>query len=255
MRNSKKIIVLAMLVIATSFAAGLSMQEASDADLTFSDVSQGKITPDGGNIYVMLENQDNSEKNLTLTVTYVKDGTEITAGSKNITVPSKAMNYKATVYVNLGGVGEYNIKITATDIYFHDGANTTTFTATVTESIWSGWTPYAALGIVALLVVIAAFIHIRSKPRIKPDQSFTQIEQERRSGKSAGTPGTSAERRRYSADKTGQPKAVVKEPEPKAASFTELEKEKAVAKKEAGKSEKKPGKEPGELKYVSSRRK
>ncbi len=269
MKSSNKIILLAVLITASLFVTGLAVQEEADAELYFSGAGQGSITPDGGTVYAILVNQDGSDKTVTLSVTYNRGGATHEVGSGTFIVPGGETGFKASIPVELGGVGEYNLTITATpDYFFRDGANSTSLVVTVAESIWSGWTPYIALIAVALLAVIAVFIHMRSKPRVQPDRTFTEIEQDRRSGRSGEAPETAAARRRYSSAASGKPAEATKpgavgpEPaEPKAANFTELAREKqgrrADAAKPAEKDKKKDagGKPAEKLKYVSSRRK
>lgn len=114
----------------------------------------------------------------------------------------------------------------------------------VEKSIWSGYTPYAVIVIVIIIIAIAALYYIRSKPKVTPDTTFTELEEQKKS-RSAGKEekaGPSTERRRYGGSKDGTAPAK----EEKAASFTELSEKK---------SQKKKDKKPEKLKYVSSRRK
>ncbi len=283
MKTRNTIIILAAIMLTLVPALSLIDEDNSDATVSFINVTQGKITSDGGDLYVEFMNDEAAERTVTITVT--NSNTDAVVGTATVTIPADVANYKATVHVNFGGTGEYNAKITCTpSSYFDPGINYTTTIVTVTDSVWSSWTAYAAIAIVVILVVIAVFFHMRNAPKIKPDTTFTELETEKNEGKPAKTEErvSATERKRYKTNslekeqvakkaepakeesrskKKEEPKKVEpakEEPkpkrkeEPKAQSFTEIEEKKKTSTKEKKDSDSEDSKK---LKYVSSRRK
>lgn len=281
MKTRNTIIILAALMLTLVPALSLIDEDNSDATVSFVNVTQGKITSDGGDLYVEFMNDESAERIVTITVTNSNTGAVV--GTTTVTIPADVANYKATVHVNFGGTGEYNAKIACTpSSYFDPGINYTTTTVTVTDSIWSSWTAYAAIAIVVILVVIAVFLHMRNAPKIKPDKTFTELETEKNEGKPVKTEEriSSTERKRYKTNslekeqtakkvepvkEESKPKKKVepvkeepkpkKKEEPKAQSFTDIEEKKKTSTKEKKDSAPSDSEEPKKLKYVSSRRK
>lgn len=286
MKTKNTIIILAAIMLTLVPALSLVDEDDSDATVSFINVTQGKITSDGGDLYVEFKNDESAERTVTITVTNSNTGAVV--GTATVTIPASTENYKATVHVNFGGTGEYNAKITCTpSSYFDPGINYTTEIVTVTDSIWSSWTAYAAIAIVVILVVIAVFLHMRNAPKIKPDTTFTELESEKNEGKPAKTEERvpSTERKRYKTNslekektakksepvkeesrskKKEEPKKVEpvkeeskpkKKEEPKAQSFTEIEEKKKTSTKEKKDPASSDPEESKKLKYVSSRRK
>ncbi|UAL07508.1 MAG: DUF3244 domain-containing protein [Candidatus Methanogranum gryphiswaldense] len=262
--KTKKILVITAAMMLT-LVLGLSMvdQEESDATVSIIEAYQDTITPDGGTIYVQFNSTEGVDREITITITNSNTGS--TVGTATITIPADTENYKASVHVNLGGTGEYNIKITCAPTSYFDNKEayyTTTITVNVTESIWSSWTAYAAIIIVVIIIVIAIFLHMRNAPKIKPDKTFTELESERNDGKPSRSTeriASSTERKKYKSTKsetTQEPPVKktepVKEEPKKAQSFTEMEEKKKVAKEKKDSSDDTESKKP---KYVSSRRK
>jgi hypothetical protein len=265
----------------------LSILDQNESDATIfinGEPQQGKITSDGGEIYVYLDNTEDTSISVKIVIT--NNNTKNEVGNTIQDIPAKSEHYKVTVNVNFGGTGEYNAKITCTDTTTGE-ITYTTMTVTVTDTVWSSWTAYAAIAIVVILIVIAVFVHMRNAPKIKPDTTFTELEAEKNEGKPVKTEErvSSTEKKRYKTNslekeqtakktepakeesrpkKKEEPKKVEpvkeepkpkKKEEPKAQSFTEIEEKKKTSTKEKKDSAPSDSEEPKKLKYVSSRRK
>jgi hypothetical protein len=260
MKTKKILVVTAALMLTLMLGLSVVDQDESDATVSFVNVYQDTITPDGGDLYVEFKNSESVERTIEIEVTNSDTGKVV--GTTTVTIPADTTNYKATVHVNFGGVGEYNAKVTCTPADYFGSINYTTTTVNVTKSIWSSWTAYAAIIIVVILVVIAVFLHMRNAPKIKPDKTFTEIESEKSDDKSSRSTeriASSTERKKYKSMKseTEQEKTVkkaepAKEEPKKAQSFTEIEEKKKVTKDKKTSSDDTESKK---SKYVSSRRK
>ncbi len=249
--NAKKTLIIAVIMmLAVLPAIGLIDDSGSDATISIDgNVTQGTITSDsGGDIYIKLESTEDEDVDITITVTNSNTGD--TVGETTVTIPANE-DITASVHVNFGSAGTYNAKITCTPSTYFENVNYTTATITVTDSIWSNWTSYAAIIVVVLLVVIALVLHMRSAPKIKPDTTFTQLEEQQKepASKSGESAQHSTTRKKYKSSEASKPseEAPVKSEPKKAQNFTELEKQK--------KSSESDESEPKKLKYVSSRRK
>lgn len=251
-----------VLPFALSFASG-----ASDAGVSIEgDVSQDTITPDGGNIRVVLKSTESSPVEITVEVVKTENGESV--GLAKCTVPANG-TATATVFVKVGGVGEHNVTVKCTPAgYFV--MNETSLLVHVTQSVWSNWTTYATIIIVAILIIAAAAYKMHSAPKIKADVTFTELEKQRKDAKGSSEPTITTEKRKYGSHRSESKEAPKKEAPKKAAAkeepvneapkkeekkvFTEMEEQRKAAapKKEAPKEE---SGEPKKLKYVSSRRK
>jgi hypothetical protein len=234
--------------------------DSEDSEATsLGAVTQGKITNNGGG-YLYIEFTNNEvERDVTITVVNLGNGE--TVGNGTITIPASESAYTGKIHVNLGGTGDYNVKVTCTPESVFDGSNYTTLSVSVVQDVWSDWVTYGALIVIALLVVVGAIVYSRSKPKIKADTTFTKLEAERAASGKVVAEEPTVERKRYNAEKPAAPstskkiveKTVEKPVEKpvevptKKPSFTDLENEKASKKDENA--------EPKKAKYVSSRRK
>lgn len=259
MMSGKKGIVFLLAALMALVTASAVVSDGSDASPGMATGSAGEFK-DGkdGTITFLVNNDTGGEIEATFKV-YVDiaygDITESTAA--NVTMTQTLADGQNTVKISFSmGDGDHTVTVTASsdDATFDAGANHFTLNISVAKSIWSNVTTYLALIAIVLIVVIAAFYYIRTKPKAAPSTTFTELEEkktekpEEPARKSVGT-----ERRRYnskandSAAKTEESKpAPVQVEEKKAASFTELEEEKKTSK---------PSDSSKKIKYVSSRRK
>lgn len=217
---------VAMLALSMPFAIS-AVSGSSDALISIDgDVKQGTITPDGGNIHVVLRSTESNA--VSITVTVYKDGVQI--GETVCMVPANG-TATADVYIKAGGLGEHNITIKCTPATYFGSINETTAVVIVTQSVWSNWTTYIAIIVVAILIVAAAALHMRSVPKVKADTTFTELEQKKapRSGETRTT-----ERRKYSDSKDAAPVKESKK-EAKKETFTEMAEKKESEKKETKK--------------------
>jgi len=223
---------------------------------------EGFTNTNDGTLFVTLKNTEFSDQDITIVVTS-DSGKELARAT--VTVPASS-TYTAELRFRLG-LGNHELTVTCTPatLFLPPGSpiNYDTVTVSVDESLWSKPTTYAAIVVVALLIVIAFYLRMRSAPATKPDTTFTELERQKGAkAEAAETPKASAtERRKYRGSEESpkeSKKPAAKPPEPpeekKAASFTELEKQKGEKKETAPKKESSSG-EPKKLKYVSSRRK
>lgn len=249
--NAKKMIMIVVaLMVALVPALAIAESGDSDADVHISgNVTQGSInSSEGGTIYVTFSSDESVDMEVKITVTNPDASKEY--GSATVTVPANSDSYKASVHVNTGATGDFNILVTCESA---SGTETTTALITVSASVWSNWVTYLAIALIVILVVIALVLHSRSAPRIKADTTFTEIEgkkgeadSSKPSRKPAAAPST--EKKRYQASKPKDEEPVKAEEPKKAQNFTELEAEKK-SKKDAS------AEKPEKLKYKSSRRK
>ncbi|MDR2846572.1 MAG: hypothetical protein LBV63_04750 [Candidatus Methanoplasma sp.] len=270
MNFKKLMMVLAVLaVFATPFTV---LADSSDAYIEIDanrDLYGSGFTNSGsGTLHIPLSSTEGTDVNITITVTYKDSGDRVT-DPVTFTVPAGSKDFVAEMSFRISDVGSHELQITCTPATLFPLTNVDTVTVTVNQTIWSQWTTFAAIGIVALLIVIAAFIRMRSVPTTKPDTTFTELEKGRGSVEKAEPekkPTVSTERKRYNTSSEpakSDTKKSEKKPEPKpepqekkTESFTELQKQKSE-KKAIREAEEKPSKdgEPKKLKYVSSRRK
>ena len=260
MMSEKKGIVFLLAALMALVTVSAVVSDGSDASPGMATGSAGEFK-DGkdGTITFLVNNDTGGEIEATFKV-YVDiaygDITESTAA--NVTMTQTLADGQNTVKISFSmGDGDHTVTVTASsdDATFDAGANHFTLNISVDKSIWSNVTTYLALIAIVLIVVIAAFYYIRTKPKAAPSTPFTELEEkkaekpEEPARKSVGT-----ERRRYnskandSAAKTeeSKPAPVQVEEKKKAASFTELEEEKKTSK---------PSDSSKKIKYVSSRRK
>jgi hypothetical protein len=273
MNHKRTIIALAVITMAIA-SMSLVMSDNSDARMTFEKIEGvGFTTANEGTLFVPLTN--GGEEPLEITITVTEDGRllktdKVTVG-KNSTVTAE-LRFK------LNGTGDHQLRVTFTPAEYFPPitsggyANSAIAHVNVSESIWSKTTTYLAIVAIALLIVIAAYMKIRSAPAGKPGMTFTELEKQKRESREEeeDRPKASAtEKRRYRESEESS-KAAQKQqapPEKKAGTFTELENQKkadATAKKgpepppkkaEPAPKKAKPQEEPKKLKYVSSRRK
>jgi len=255
--NNKKAIVAILAVLALSMIPLMAIEsDESDAIIVIEGVTQGTVTSsNGGDILVHFNSEEVRDRTITITVTLPENDNKV-IGTATVEIPAET-EYTAAVHISGLGVGTYNVKITCEDsVYF--GINTQSFVLDVTKSIWSNVSTYLAIAVVAILIVVAAVIKMRSAPKVKPDTTFTELEKqnsnESRKSQKTVDPEPTTERKRY--DKTEKRAETPKPKEPvKATTFTELEKEQKTSIREKPADEKSDSSEPKKLKYVSSRRK
>lgn len=261
---NRKITLIALAVIMMA-AVPMIVSDASDASVSMNDDSiwgEGFTNTADGTLYVKLTSTEPADQKITITVS--ENGKDL--ASVEVTVPAYS-EYTAGLRFRLNGIGEHELTVTGIPAgmfpQLPNGThnNTTTTTVTVTESLWSKPSVYAAIAVIAILIVIAVFLKIRSAPATKPDVTFTELDKRQKESKGdvAEVPKTSATEKKRYAGSDGAPKETAKPAAPpeekKAASFTELEKQKTQKKEAAPKKKEPSSEEPKKLKYVSSRRK
>jgi len=266
--NHKKILIALAVVMLAAVSVGIIAGSESSASVNVSDNSiwgSGFTNTSDGTLSVKLTSNESEDQTVTITVT--ESGNEL--AKQTVTVPA-GQPYTAELRFRLSSVGEHNLTVKCesensiflTSPGVSSKVYSTTVTVDVTQSILSKPSTYAAIAVVAILIVIAFYLHIRNAPSTKPDTTFTELERQKRDsrGEEDDTPKTPATERKRYVESGGQAKGATKPSPPpeekKAASFTELEKQKKE-KKEAPEPKKKEtsSEEPKKLKYVSSRRK
>ena len=275
--NQKRTMMALAVIMMAVVPMSILMSDGSDAGVYLED---GKVWGEGftntsdGTLSVSLRSTEYEGRLITITVT--ENGREL--AKAEVTVPAGDPSYVAKLSFRLDSVGDHDVTVTCEpDNLFPlvDGSNlnsqtttifnSQTITITVTESIWSKPATYGAIAVIAILVVIAFYLRMRSAPATKPDVTFTELEQRKGSKEDAEEKPKApvTERKRYKGSeakpKEAKPKGVkaYEPPEKKEAeTFTELEQQKKEEKKEAPPKKKEASSgEPKKLKYVSSRRK
>lgn len=260
MNHKKTLIVLAIAMMAM-IPVSIMMSDESDAGMEIRDAWGDGFSNNGdGTLFIVLKNTESSDTDITITVK--EDGREL--AKETVTVPADTESYTAELRFRIDGLGSHDLTITCEPVNLFpippsgDPLNYWNVTVNVGESIWTKPSTYAAIIVVALLIVIAAYLRMRNAPATKPDTTFTELEKQKGGStrEAESKPKASAtERRRYSTPSEPSKPPVAEAPpappkEKKASSFTELDKEK----KESA-SKPKTSEEPKKLKYVSSRRK
>ncbi|AIZ56794.1 preprotein translocase subunit SecG [Candidatus Methanoplasma termitum] len=298
MNKNKTLLALAFVILAVAPMSIILIGEQSNAYVSMSDDSarvwgEGFTTNGNGTLHVILKNNDefNNSEQITLSVHDKTIDGPVLATSSPVIVPAGG-TYEVQISFNIGSAGEHSLAVTGepANQFPVDGQGNhanfiSTVSVTVKESILSKPTTYIAIAVVAILIAIAVFMHMRNTPAKKPDTTFTELEEQKRASKGGAdsAPKTSAtEKKRYDkASTTEPPKATPKEKakpaaeekkspkektqpkestkpaqeEKKATTFTELEKEKSSKKDAVTNKESSSSEEPKKLKYVSSRRK
>ena len=262
MNQKRTIIALAVIMIA-AVQLSMVMSDDSDAVIEYGNVwGEGFTNSGDGTLFVVLRSTEPTEQQITVIVT--ENGTEL--ARTTVPVPADG-EYTAELRFSLNGVGNHDLTVTGEPAVLFptpqggEPMNSDTVTVTVSETIWSKPSTYVALVVVALLIVIAVYLRMRSAPAAKPDTTFTELEKQQKEVSKPDAeekPKTAAtERKRYgSSEDVPKPSGKQTAPpaEKKASSFTELEKEKG-GKKETSPKKESPSGETKKLKYVSSRRK
>ncbi|MCL2032973.1 MAG: hypothetical protein FWG96_06900 [Methanomassiliicoccaceae archaeon] len=274
MNHKRTMIALAVIMMAVIPMSMITSDE-SDASMNFGDVRGEGFTNTGdGTLFIPLISTEAVPHDITITVTETEGGRVLATAT--VTVPAET-TYVAELRFRLGA-GEHNLTVTCTPadpFPTPPGGNPINYIpvqVTVTESIWSKPTTFAAIAVIAILIVIAAYMRMRSAPTTKPEMTFTELEKRQKGSKAdEEKPKASAtERRRYresDGSAKGAEKSSAPPPEKKAETFTELDRQKkaeTASKKESSEEPKKAetaskkessSEEPKKLKYVSSRRK
>jgi len=281
MNHKKTLIALAVIMLA-AIPISVIMSEGSDAKMIADDDGiwgGGFNDRNDGTLFVTLKSDEVNDQAVTITVTD-KNGRVL--ASSTVTVPAEDTLIAELRFRLSAGEHDLTVTIKAENPVFilPGGSSTDTVTRSVTvnvtQSVLSKPSTYAAIAIVAILIVIAAFLYMRNAPTVKHDTTFTELERQKKEarGETEEAPKTSAtERKRYKDSSGGSKEARQKEQakspapppeEKKAATFTELDKQKRE-KKEAPppkqketpppKKKESSSEEPKKLKYVSSRRK
>ncbi|MDR0523256.1 MAG: hypothetical protein LBG62_02390 [Candidatus Methanoplasma sp.] len=276
----RKSILLALVAAVAVFAAPALAIASEDAYgyVEITDAYGDGFTTNGsGTMHVILHNAEQTEAVITVTI---KEGGRVLADRVAFTVPAGEQSYRADISLRISGIGAHELTVSCeSQAAFLGDISELTATIEVTESIWSKWTTYVAIIIVAAIILIGAYLAMRGAPSKKADVTFTELERQKAAPKKEEpSPAPATERKRYKAEKAAEPpkkkdapaprKEEPAPPEKKAESFTELEKRKAEKAPEAPKKKDAPAprkEEPapkrekaadgGKIKYKSARRK
>lgn len=283
--NHKLTLIAVVAIIMAVIPIGIIMSEGSDASVSVDDNiwGSGFTTGSDGTLHIPINISTPLSEPQQIMIN-VTDSNGNPIKSAEATIPADvygSKSYIAEISFRLSGAGNHTLIVTCEpkEVFQFTGgdgntgyANQNTVTINVTQSIWGKTSTYAAIIVVALLIIIAVYLHMRNAPVKKSDTTFTDLERQKREsrGDVEETPKSSAtERKRYKSsgsDSSPQPKETAKAPkasappeEKKAATFTELEKQKSEKKtaepKKAEPKKNDSSEEPKKLKYVSSRRK
>jgi len=259
--NHKKTIVALTIVMMAFISLSAIASEDSDAIVAISNDprAEGFANNSDGTLIINFNNMDGVDREIVITVTDLNDPGRVYV-TKTVTVLDGKHDIRISFRISDSGDHEVRITCEPQGLFYFDGTkylNNQTMTISVSQSIWSNTTTYIAIAVVAILIVIAAVLKMRSVPATKPDTTFTELEKQKDSKPVNEDVPQTTSRRKYN---EGKPAPVQKET--KAASFTELEKNKAEPKpktkpvKEEKKEKKEnPSEQPKKIKYVSSRRK
>lgn len=259
--NSKNLVVISAIVLALCICAVPLASDDSDGYIWIDgDISvHGFDGSNSGTLDISITNHE--DRTILVTITAVDDDGDICGNGEFEIQPIDDGEEKITVCglgVTADGTGNQTMTITVTpsDGTEIRGGAEKTVTFTVTGSVWDGIGPYIAIIIIALLVVIAVVLKMRSAPSEKPKTTFRDLEagnDKPTTSKKEEKKVKSTERKMYDGNKEAAkevpkeaPKAtapVEEKPIEKKTTFSDLE---DARKKDAG--EKK-------IKYVSSRRK
>ncbi len=253
--NTKQIVVLLATFLVVGMAFCTVFAEESDADIGMKSVeSTGFTTSTGGTLKVPVYNDESRLVDVSLIVTNA-DTNEIYK-TVPATIPANSTEI-VNVTFTIPTTGSYNIMVTLhTDDDVEVQGSVATILIEVNKSIWSEWTTYGAIAVIIILIAIGIGLKLRNAPLTKPKTTFTEIENDRVSGKNSmpeKPKEVSVERKQYKSSKATEEVAQPVQPvapkatanPSKAKTFTELAKEKPA----------KSSDEPKKLKYVSSRRK
>ena len=207
--SSKKLLVLALAIAFIAVPLSISFTaDNSDAELdlrfdssktdigSFGEMSSGTIT------FTLVNSTDHE-------ITFTAYATIFGSTSKLATitdgkVPAKVDDTNGTTTASLtfqiSEEGRHHVQIF---VVYGDPAVTITegpLEINVASSIWNDTTTYIAIIVVIIIIAIAAFLKMRSNPTRKNNtKTFTQMDAERKAGKSAAQSGGSAstERQTY----------------------------------------------------------
>jgi len=201
--SSKKLLVLALAIafiavpLSISFAA-----ENNDAalDLSFDSSktevgSFGEMSP--GTITFTLVNSTSSDIEFTAYISTVSEPDKKLV-TINGTVPANGTATKSMSF-QISNEGKEFVRIFVVygspEVTITEGP----FEINVASSIWAKTSTYIAIIVVVIIIAIAAFLKMRSNPvRKNNSKTFTQMDAERRAGKSSAPSGTvSTERQEY----------------------------------------------------------
>ncbi|MDR1954897.1 MAG: hypothetical protein LBP82_02965, partial [Candidatus Methanoplasma sp.] len=229
--NHKKTIIALAAVMMAAVSMSIAVSGGTDAGMDFDKIwGNGFTNSSDGTLYVTLVSTEESPQNITITIK--ENGKEIF--SKVEAVPPQS-THTAELRFRLDGVGDHDLTVECTPAVFFPTTpggvplNSETVVINVSESIWSKPSTYGAIIVVVVLILIAAFLKIRSEPATKPDVTFTELDRQQKEAKAEieEKPKASATEKRKYKGSDGPPPAAAKPPEPpeekKAASFTELE--------------------------------
>ena len=206
--SSKKLLVLALAIAFIAVPLSISFTaDNSDAELDLSfDSSKTDIGSFGemssGTITFTLVNSTDHEIAFTAYVTLF--GSDAKLATTTGAVPAKADDTNGTKTADLtfqiSEEGRNHVQIF---VVYGDPAVTITegpLEINVASSIWNDTTTYIAIIVVIIIIAIAAFLKMRSNPvRKNNTKTFTQMDAERKAGKSSAPSGGSAntERQEY----------------------------------------------------------
>ena len=204
--SSKKLLVLALAIAFIAVPLSISFTaDNSDAEMDLSfDTTQTKIGSFGemssGTITFTLVNSTSNSIDFTAFVTILGSTHNLATTSGNVPAKVDTTNgtTEASLTFQIGDEGRHHVQIT---VAYGDGKTLTQIEEiNVNGSIWNDTTTYIAIIIVIIIIAIAAFLKMRSNPTRKNNaKTFTQMDAEKKAGKSAAASGGSAntERQEY----------------------------------------------------------
>ena len=180
--NVKKSLValVAFLMACTALVAVMSEDtDAADADIAIGSLkaTDFKEKHDGTLSFGIA---NNSNQDVTITVNAMEGSSVLKSTVIVMTASQKSTDGKLTFQLGSGG---HSIRvfgsavITGTDTPVDVSSPADTITIHVDKSIWSGWAPYVALVIVALIIVLMIYVWSRGRPAKKPAVTFSDLEE------------------------------------------------------------------------------
>jgi len=235
MNHKRIVIALAVFMIALTSVSIIGSEE-SDAWVSIEDGIRGEgfSTNSGGTLIIPIANTEDTP--VTLTRIIVKENGEEVHRAYNVVVPAGGGEVRLSF--TLHGAGEHLLTITGEpSSLFYPNTDKNTAVVKVTESVLSKPTTYIAIAVIAILIVIAFYMHLRNAPTKKPDTTFTELERQKRESREEEVVSTrkssATEVKRY--DKAS---SEPQRPPEEKKTFTELHKEKNAGKEQKPQKEK-----------------
>ncbi|MCL2295942.1 MAG: hypothetical protein FWC29_02530 [Methanomassiliicoccaceae archaeon] len=268
--NHKKTLIVLAVIMMIAVPVSILMSNESDARVSIDDDKiwgQGFTNSSDGTLYITFWSDEYNEQRITITVT-TESGKKFT---DDVVVPARVddpITYTAKMGFRLSSVGTHTLTVTCESenpVFLTSGGTSNIYSTTVdvnvTESMLSKPTTYIAIAVIAIMIVVAAFLYMRNAPAKKPDTTFTELDKQKKESREEveEAPKTSATERKRYRESDSRPKETAKPSVPpeekKATPSTNPEKQKKEKKEAVPQKKETSSEEPKKLKYVSSRRK